>query len=120
MYLLEIDRTLNRMHIILSGRFDEAESLALLGDVRSRYNEVTKGFHVLCDLATLNEFDPPARAHFRAVMDLCNEAGVGKVVRIIPNPQENFELTIMSYIHYNSGIPVVSCKTLAEASKHLK
>ncbi|VGO19918.1 hypothetical protein [Pontiella sulfatireligans] len=120
MYLLEIDRTLNRIHITLSDRFDEPQAIALLDEIRLRMGELERDFLLLCDLTTLEEFSPSARSHFRAVMDLCNEAGVRKIIRIIPHPLDNFGLTIMSYIHYDSGIPVVTCKALKEVSKHLK
>lgn len=52
-------------------------------------------------------------------MDLCNENGVAKIIRIIPDPLNNFGLTLMAHIHYDSHIPVLTCKTLQEASKHL-
>jgi hypothetical protein len=51
-------------------------------------------------------------------MDLCNENGVGKVVRIVPCPLSDFALTIMSYFHYDHGVPVITCKNFDEASRH--
>lgn len=120
MYLLEIDRTLNRIHLTLSDQFDEPQAAALLDKIQLRLGELEQDFYVLCDLTSLKEFSPSARSNFRAVMDLCNEAGVRKIIRIIPDPLDNFGLTIMSYIHYDSGIPVVTCKTMEEACRHLK
>lgn len=120
MYLLEIDRTKNRVHIMLSDRFDEPQAKSLLNELRLRFEELEQDFHVLCDLTTLEEFDHSARKHFRGVMDLCNDGGVRKIIRIIPAQHDNFGLTIMSHIHYDSGIPVVTCKNLEEALEHLK
>lgn len=119
MYLLEIDRTQNRIHITLSDRFDELQAKSLLDEIQLRFEELEQDFHVLCDLTTLEEFDRSARSYFRAVMDSCNKAGVRRIIRIIPSPLNNWGLTIMSHIHYDSDISVINCKTLQEASKHL-
>lgn len=120
MYLLEIDRAHNRMHIMLTDHFDEPQAKALLKEIKQRLPELEQGFHVLCDLTTLEKFDRPARTCFSKVMDVCNASGIGKVVRIIPDPLDNFGLTILSHFHYGDGIPVLTCKTLKEALKHLK
>ncbi|MBC8205935.1 MAG: hypothetical protein H8E68_02150 [Kiritimatiellaeota bacterium] len=120
MYLLEIDRTQNRIHITLSDRVDEAQTKALLDELRLRVGELEPGFRILCDMTTLEEFNESAGVHYRSVMDLCNEANVSKIIRIIPNPIHNFGLTVMSHFHYNSGIPVVICKDFNEALRHLK
>jgi hypothetical protein len=120
MYLLEIDRAQNRIHMMLSKRFDEPQAQALLDELRVRFKELETGFQVLCDLTTLEEFEPSAALCFRGVMDLCNEGGVSKVVRIIPDPRHDFGLSMMSHFHYDNGIPVIACENLDAALKHLK
>lgn len=120
MYLLEIDQTHNRIHLTLSGRIGEPQAKALLGEIQSRINELNPDFHVLCDLTALDEFAHSARPYFRSLMELCNEAGVRKIVRIAPNPLHDFGLTVMSHFHYDHGIPIITCRNLDEALKHLE
>jgi len=120
MYLIEIDTAHNRLHLTLSGWFDEHQAKSLLDELRLRFSELEKDFHVLCDLTTLEKFDQSARPHFARVMDLCNEGGVRKVIRIISNPINNFGITVMSHFHYGNGVQVVTCGSLKEALKHLK
>ena len=119
MYLLGIDRTRNRVHITLSDRFDESQAKALSDELRSRFNELEPGFYILCDLTTLEEFDPSAAKHYEAMMDLCNKSGVFKIIRIVPDPVRNFGLTVMSYFHYDREIPVITCSSFQEALEHL-
>jgi anti-anti-sigma regulatory factor len=119
MYLVEIDHERNRIHITLSERFDEGEAKALLAELRSRFEELEKDFHVLCDLTTLEHFDRAARRQFKRVMDLCNEGGVRKIIRIIPDPLDNFGLTVMSHFHYDNGVQIINCRNIKEALKHL-
>ena len=119
MQLLDIDLTHNRVHITLSETFNEPEALALLAEIESRLAELKSGFIVLCDLTSLHKFDHVARMHFRRIMDLCNNCGVGKVIRIVPNPLNDFGLTILSHFHYGNGVPIITCRSFGEASKHL-
>jgi hypothetical protein len=118
MYLLEIDPVRNRLHVSLAGDFCETDAKALLGELMERLAELKADFHVLCDLTSLEGFEKAARPHYRAVMELCSHSGASKVIRIIPDPLNNFGVTIMSHIHYDSTIPIINCKSLNEARKH--
>ncbi|MDF7798391.1 hypothetical protein P4C99_02900 [Pontiellaceae bacterium B1224] len=119
MYLLEIDRVQNRLHLMMSERFDAPQAESLLEEAQNRTLEMEDGFHVLCDLTTLEEFDPEAKAIFRRFMDLMNRCGAHKIIRIIPNPLNNFGLTVMSVFHYDDSVKIITCRTLKEALTHL-
>lgn len=119
MYLLDIDRLKNRIHVTFAVSFDEVEAKALYHEIRDRLSELRPGFHILCDLSTLEDFKSEAKIHFRSVMDLCNEHGVDKVIRILPDPHENFGLNLMSYFHYSKQVKQITCKSLKEAQQHL-
>lgn len=119
MYLLEIDHKHNRIHLMMSERFDAPQAESLLVDAQTRAEEMKAGFHVLCDLTTLEEFDPDAKATFRRFMDLMNRSGARKIIRIIPDPLDNFGLTVMSIFHYDDSVHIINCKTLKEALTHL-
>ncbi|MDF7824412.1 hypothetical protein P4B35_10345 [Pontiellaceae bacterium B12227] len=119
MYLLEIDRKHNRIHLMMSEHFDAPQAESLLADAQARAEEMETGFHVLCDLTTLEEFDPEAKTIFRRFMDLMNQRGAHKIIRIIPDPLDNFGLTVMSYFHYDDSVHIITCKTLKEALTHL-
>lgn len=120
MQLLEVDSVRNRLHITLSETFDETEAEQLLAEVASRMAELSRGFVMLCDLTSLDEFAHDARKHFRSIMDLCNAHGVGRVIRIVPDPLNDFGLTVLSHFHYDHAIPIITCRCLGEALKHLR
>lgn len=119
MYLLEIDPAHNRLHITLIGSFDEPDAKALHDELQERLAELKEDFHVLCDLTPLEGFSNAARPHYRALMELCSHSGARKVIRIIPDTMDNFGITIMSIIHYDSSVPVINCETMEEAFGHL-
>lgn len=119
MYLLDIDRAKNRVHLTLSDHFDTEQAAALLQEMRQRIEELKPEFSVLCDVSILETFDTDAKTHFRGIMDLCNERCVGKVIRIIPDPLNNFGLNIMSMFHYCDNVKIITCESFEEAQKHL-
>jgi hypothetical protein len=74
----------------------------------------------LSDLSDLEIMDPDCAAEIEFGMDLCNKAGVSKVVRVIPDPRKDIGLTIMSVFHYHRGVKIVTCETLAQALQALE
>ena len=118
MYLLQIDQMHNRLHIILSGQFDERQADKLSADIMIRISELREGFHILSDVTSLEKFDRSARKHYRKIMDLCHKSGVRKVVRLV-SKHDDFGLTVMSHFHYKK-VPVITCRNIEEALEHLR
>ena len=116
--MLQIDQMHNRLHIMLSGQFDERQADKLSAELMIRINELREGFHVLSDVTSLEKFDRSARKHYRKIMDLCHKSGVRKVIRIV-SKRDDFGLTVMSHFHYKN-VPVITCQTLEEALEHLR
>ena len=120
MYLLEIDQKHNRVHITLADHFTEREARALLEEFSKRLGEISNNCHVLCDLSCVEQFDLEAKKVYRQVMDLCNENGTERVVRIFDDPMNTFGMSIMSYFHYDDSVKVKACNSYSQALRHLK
>ena len=119
MYLFEIDRTHNRMHIMLTDHFTESEAVELLEKCKARIDEINPDYHILCDLTSLETFEYQAKLIYTQVMDLCNATGAKKVIRIFADPMETFGMSIMSTFHYNDDVEIVSTDSFTRALKHL-
>lgn len=96
MYTLQIDESLNRLLVTLSDTFDEQQAESMILEIEQCLHELSTGFLVLCDISSLKKLECSAGRHYRRFMDLCTDAGVGKVVRIVPDIHNNFGLTVMS------------------------
>ena len=102
-------------------------SLHLVPEEAKRYQEKVKvvvaelqtGFRLLTDLSRLDAMDLGCLPYIENVMDLCNQKGISKIVRIIPDSQKDIGFNILSLFHYRHGIPIVTCETAAEAMKAL-
>jgi hypothetical protein len=119
MFQVEADKANNVLkmafsqHVTLDETHRWREKLiGLLGDVQP-------GFKLLNDLSGLESMDPECSADIEFGMDLCNKAGISKVVRVIPDPRKDIGFSIMSRFHYRRGIRIVTCETLEEALKAL-
>ena len=53
------------------------------------------------------------------IMELCRDAEVGAIARVIPDPTKDIGFQILSYFHYPSTIPIATCHSLDEAMKSL-
>lgn len=116
---VESDRTQNLMRIAFSDHVGPDEASSFVEKVRQLLGELPRGFRLIADLSRLCSMDLACAEHLKRSMDLFNEAGVSKVVRIIPDPKKDIGLSIMSQFHYRREIPIVTCDTEAEAMKVL-
>ena len=120
MYQVEIDRSLNRLHLTLARHFDKEQAEFLLEELEILIGGLREGFEVLTDLTKLEFVEDAARPFIKRGMDLCNCSGVGKIVRVVNNPLRDFGLKIMSIFHYDGKVPVMTCSSLDEANENLR
>jgi hypothetical protein len=52
-------------------------------------------------------------------MSLFNAQGVKKIIRVIPSPDKDIGLNIMSYFHYSNTVKVVVVPSRQEAEERL-
>jgi len=86
----------------------EAKAPVLLAGLRP-------GFRLLTDMSRLESMDLACVPYIKRMMDQCNKKGVELVVRVIPEPQKDIGLNILSLFHYRRRVRIVTVKTLAEA-----
>ena len=53
------------------------------------------------------------------IMELIAQAGVGLVVRVIPDSSKDIGMNILSIFHYPRNLQVVTCQTLTQAGSSL-
>ena len=98
-----------RVEDLRQGRHDVAALLA----------ELPHGFRVLADLDRLESMDAACVAEIGKVMELCDQKGVGLVVRVVPDATKDIGLNILTLFHYRRRPRAVICQTMSEAAKLL-
>lgn len=119
MYRAEVDKKRNLLKISYTQRVGPEEAKRWTQELEPLLAELQSGFQVLVDLSGLEAMDLGCLPHIEAVMDLCNKKGVQTVVRVIPDPQKDIGLNILSLFHYRRHVHIVTCETMAEAKRAL-
>ena len=88
------------------------ELKALLADMRP-------GFCFLANLSNLEVMGLDCRTELGRNMDLISQRGVGRVVRVIPDPSKDPGLNILGFFHYPNHPPIRTFTTLAAACEKL-
>jgi hypothetical protein len=112
---VEADKSKNLLTIRFTGNVVPEETRRSTERVRTLLAELHSGFHLLTDLAGLATMDPACLTDVKANMDACNQKGISRVVRVIPDPKKDIGFSILSLFHYRRGISIVTCVTLQEA-----
>jgi len=80
---------------------------------------LSPGFHYLVDFSQLVSMSLDCETEVGLTMDLLNQAGVGMVVRIIPDPSKDIGMNILTAFHYPPRLKVITCENLAAAVRVL-
>lgn len=118
-YVVEGNTDRNLIVVRYRGRVSAAQVKAVCEEVVSLLPQMHKGFTFLADLSELESMGLDCVADITKIMDACNAAGIGTVVRIIPDPRKDIGLNILSIIHYRRGVHVITCQNATEAERVL-
>jgi hypothetical protein len=120
------------MLLITSNRLKKLLYLNYLGSVRKRdlerseeelaaqLRELPPGFRLLADFSRLELMELDCAPELGRMMDLIGQAGVGLVVRVIPDKGKDIGMNILTVFHYRHRPQVITCKNMAEAVKALR
>lgn len=115
MFSVKSDQARNFVTIVYSEKVSPEETRRCVKEIRDAVTNLAPGFRLLVDMTDLQAMDFSCAPHIRELMDTCNQSGVAKVVRIIPNPRLDIGFQIMSYFHYRNDVEIATCESLDEA-----
>ncbi|PTY01237.1 hypothetical protein DB354_00350 [Opitutus sp. ER46] len=87
--------------------------------MKTQLGELGQGFTMLTDLADLEHMELECVGELTRMMDVCMAAGIGKVVRVIPDPDKDIGFNLLSLTHYRGKVPTATCETREEAEAEL-
>lgn len=119
MFTVKLDQSANTLTISYGGRVTREETGLCAGEVRFALTILKPGFRLIVDLTGLELMEVACSPVIANIMEICNDAGVAEVVRIIPDPTRDIGLQIMSFFHYGNDVSIRTCANLAEAMELL-
>ncbi len=120
MFQVGLDKSKNLLKITYAQRVGPEDTKRVEEKIPSLLPDLRPGFRLLTDLSGLESMDLACVPHIKRLMDVCNKKGVEAVVRVIPDPQKDLGLNILSLFHYRRRVRIVTCATLDEAMKALE
>lgn len=119
MWSTEISPTGSLLQVRFAGDVSPGEARACAAQVEALAGRLKPGFCLLTDLSDLETMDIASGPLIDGMMDLLNERGVRKVVRVVSDPRKDIGFGIMGLFHYDREVRTIVCETLDEAKKHL-
>ena len=120
MFLATVSKPRQLLYLSFIGRVSVEQLQQNYEEIVSLLADLGRGFRVLADLSRLDSMDINCAREIGRVMELCEQKGVGLVIRIVPDPAKDIGLNIISLFHYRLRPRVMTCDTLAEAEAALQ
>ena len=120
MYKVEANKSKNLLKITYAQHVGPEDTKRVEEAIPPLLSDLRPGFRLLTDLSSLESMELTCMPYIKRMMDLFNKKGVEMVVRVIPDPQKDIGLNILSLFHYRRRVRIVTCQTLAEARKVLE
>jgi hypothetical protein len=114
-----VDKSANLLKVRYIGQIGPEESKHGAEQIKMLLGQLQPGFRLLTDMRALQTMDLGCVPYIEQVMDLCDDRGIGFVVRVIPDPHKDIGLNIMSLFHYRRGVRIVTCQKFEEAERVL-
>ena len=119
MFFITSNKPKQLLYFSFIGKVEVEELARGVSDLVALLAELEPGFRVLGDLERLESMCVGGSAEIGKAMELCDQKGVGLVVRVIPDQTKDIGFGILSLFHYRQAPRTVTCKTMAEAAKLL-
>ena len=88
-------------------------------DFSVQLGELSAGFNLLADFSALESMALECGPELGRIMESVGQAGVGLVVRVIPDPTKDIGMNILAKFHYPQQPRSVTCEKLSEAARAL-
>ena len=119
MFLATVNKSRQLLHLSYIGEVRVEELAQSREELVLLMADLTPGFRLLTDLSGLDAFGVDCAPELGKIMDLCDQKGVGLVIRVIPDPTKDIGLNILSLFHYPHKPRTITCENMVEAAKRL-
>lgn len=119
MFLVETNKVKRLLHLSFIGHVQTSELQKGREEMAALLAELPAGFRLVSDLSHLDSMDIACKDAIARTMELCEQKGIGSVVRVIPEPRKDIGFSILAAFHYKRHVPVCTCQSLEEALRVL-
>lgn len=88
-------------------------------EVEKSVAKLGSGFLVFTDLSGLERMDFECTSEIRGIMEFLKANGVGRVIRVVPDPSKDIGFSILSYFHYGATVRIQTFESFEEAVEQI-
>ena len=114
-----IDASRNLVRVRFAGAVTAPAMEAAAARLEALLPAMKPGFTTFTDFGGVESMDLDCVPHLTRIMDLCRTHGIGLVVRLLPAPDKDLGIKLLSIVHYRGKVKMVTVETLAEAERVL-
>lgn len=119
MLLVTSNKSKQLLHISYIGPVRLEEFRNSREDLTTQLGALSSGFRLLADFSQLKSMGLDCAPELGRMMELIGRAGVGLVVRVIPEPSQDIGMNILTVFHYPHRPRTVTCASMVEAARAL-
>ncbi|MDP8289351.1 MAG: hypothetical protein P9M02_00050 [Candidatus Susulua stagnicola] len=116
---VKVNNVHNTMVVTFRGVVDVQQIEELHNNIQQIIPKLESGFKILTDLSLLESMDIEAHSLVEKMMQLCNQHGVSKIIRVIPDSSKDIGFNIMSLFNYSHDVGIVTSQSTEEALRHV-
>ncbi|MDD5140267.1 MAG: hypothetical protein PHY43_08425 [Verrucomicrobiales bacterium] len=120
MFLATTNKARRLLHLSYIDKVTVAELERGYPEVVALLAEFPDGFEMLADLGRLESMDIACEGIIGKTMEMLEQRGLERVVRVISDPSKDIGLKIIGLFHYSKKIRIVTCATMTEAARVLE
>ena len=110
----------NTVIIEFIDRVDVAQAEQSYLDIQKIVPTCGKGFKILTDFTLLDRMAFEVQGIIKKSMDFFNQHGVTEILRVIPDPEQDFGFNILSPFHYSKEVKFLTLQSREEAQARLR
>jgi len=118
-FLATINKHKQLLYLSFIGPVNADELVRGRKDVSAFLGELNPGFRVLADFLRLESMSVDCAPEIGKVMEMCEQKGIGLVVRVIADQSKDIGLEILTHFHYRQRPQIANCTTILEAARLL-
>jgi hypothetical protein len=119
MFLATTNQARRLLYLSYIDQVTPAELERAYPEVEALLAEFPDGFEMLADLGRLEAMDIACEEIIGRTMEMMEQHGLKRVVRVIADPTKDIGLNIIGMFHYSKKIRIVTCETMVEAARVL-
>jgi hypothetical protein len=116
MFLATTNKARRLLHLSYIDKVTVAELERGYPEVVELLAEFPDGFEMLADLGRLESMDIACEETIGKTMEMLEQHGLERVVRVICDPSKDIGLNIIGMFHYSKKVRIVTCKRMMEAA----